>query len=188
MELDIWLGDQLVARTRERDRGRKVSIVYEESVVATMGNEIPLLSCSLPTPGPSEPAKARSFLEGLLPEGRALETMAARLRGVRLEAGAPAAPADAVSLLAEYGRECAGAVAIVPSGGSDRPHEGSYRPLDQADLVAILHDLPTHPLGADPDREVRMSLAGAQPKFLEAVAKFSPARLALRRFGQSTEE
>lgn len=168
MELDIWLGDQLVARTRERDRGRKVSIVYEESVVATMGDEIPLLSCSLPTPGPSEPAKARSFLEGLLPEGRALETMAARLRGVRLEAGAPAAPADAVSLLAEYGRECAGAVAIVPSGGSDRPDEGSYRPLDQADLAAILHDLPTHPLGADPDREVRMSLAGAQPKFLLA--------------------
>lgn len=168
MELDIWLGDQLVARTRERDRGRKVSIAYEESVLATMGDEIPLLSCSLPTPGPSEPAKARSFLEGLLPEGRALETMAARLRGVRLEAGAPAAPADAVSLLAEYGRECAGAVTIVPSGGSDHLHEGSYRPLDQADLAAILHDLPTHPLGADPDREVRMSLAGAQPKFLLA--------------------
>ena len=168
MELDIWLGDQLVARTRERDRGRKVSIVYEESVVATMGNEIPLLSCSLPTPGPSEPAKARSFLEGLLPEGRALETMAAGLRGVRLEAGAPATPSDAVSLLAEFGRECAGAVAIVPSGGRDRPHEGSYRPLDQTDLAAILNDLATHPLGADPDREIRMSLAGAQPKFLLA--------------------
>jgi HipA-like protein len=89
MELDIWLGDQLVARTRERDRGRKVSIVYEESVVATIGDEIPLLSCSLPTPGPSEPAKARSFLEGLLPEGRALETMAARLRGVAVREQRP---------------------------------------------------------------------------------------------------
>lgn len=168
MDLDIWLGDQLIARTRERDRGRKVSIVYEESVVAAVGDEVPLLSCSLPTPGPSEPAKARSFLEGLLPEGRALETMAARLRGVRLQGGAPATPADAVSLLAEYGRECAGAVAIVPSGAHDRPDQGSYRLLDQTELAAILHDLPTHPLGADPDRGVRMSLAGAQPKFLLA--------------------
>ncbi|MHB1801888.1 MAG: HipA domain-containing protein [Actinomycetes bacterium] len=168
MELDIWLGDQLVARSRERDRGRKLRIVYEESVAAVVGDEVPLLSCSLPTPGPSEPARARSFLEGLLPEGRALQTMAARLRGVRLQGGAPATPADAVSLLAEYGRECAGAVAIVPSGADYRPDQGSYRPLDQADLAAILLDLPAHPLGADPDREVRMSLAGAQPKFLLA--------------------
>jgi serine/threonine-protein kinase HipA len=168
MDLDIWLGDQLTARTQARDRGRKVTILYEERIVAAVGAEVPLLSCSLPTPGPSEPAKARAFLEGLLPEGRALETMAARLRGVRLQGRAPATPVDAVSLLAEYGRECAGAVAIMPSGTDYHPGQGTYRPLDQADLVTILHDLPVHPLGADPDREIRMSLAGAQPKFLLA--------------------
>jgi HipA-like protein len=136
-ELDIWLGDQLVARTRARDRGRRLSIVYDESVVAVVGDEAPLLSCSLPTPGPSQPARARSFLEGLLPEGRALETMAARLRGVQLQGGAPATPADSVSLLAEYDRECAGAVVVVPSGINYRPDQGRYRRLDQADLAVL---------------------------------------------------
>ncbi|MHB2029588.1 MAG: HipA domain-containing protein [Acidimicrobiales bacterium] len=168
MELDIWLEDQLVARSRDRDRGRKLTIVYDESVVAAVGDEVPLLSCSLPTPGPSTPSHARSFLEGLLPEGRALETMAANMRNVRLQEGAPATPGDAASLLAQYGRECAGAVVIVPSGTDYQPRQGDYRPLDQEDLSEILRDLPEHPLGANLDRGIRMSLAGAQPKFLLA--------------------
>jgi hypothetical protein len=83
MELDLWLGDRMVARAQERDRGRKLGIAYEPDVVAAVGDEIPFLSCSLPTPGPSTPANARAFLEGLLPEDRALETMAASVRGVR---------------------------------------------------------------------------------------------------------
>lgn len=168
MELDVWLGGQLVARTRLRNRGRSLSVMYEEEVVAAVGDEAPLLSCSLPTPGPSEPARTRAFLEGLLPEGKALETMAAGLRGVRLESGAPARPSDAVALLAEYGRECAGALALVPSGADYLESHGSYRPLGQSELAAILHNLPTHPLGSDLDRDIRLSLAGAQPKFLLA--------------------
>jgi serine/threonine-protein kinase HipA len=168
MELDIWLEDQFIARSRGRDRGRKLTIVYDERVVADLGNEVPLLSCSLPTPGPSTASNARSFLEGLLPEGRALETMAANMRNVRLQDGAPATSADAVALLAQYGRDCAGAVVIVPSGTDYQPSQGDYRQLNQEDLAEILRDLPEHPLGANPDREIRMSLAGAQPKFLLA--------------------
>lgn len=168
MELDIWLEDQLTARSRGRDRGRKLTIVYDESVVEAVGDEVPLLSCSLPTPGPSTPSHARSFLEGLLPEGRALETMAASMRNVRLLAGAPATSADTVALLAQYGRDCAGAVVIVPSGSDYQPSQGDYRQLDEKDLAEILRNLPEHPLGAHPDREIRMSLAGAQPKFLLA--------------------
>jgi hypothetical protein len=61
MELDIWLEDELVARSRERDRGRKLTIVYDESVVAAVGDEVPLLSFSLPTPGPSTTSHARSL-------------------------------------------------------------------------------------------------------------------------------
>jgi serine/threonine-protein kinase HipA len=94
--------------------------------------------------------------------------MAANMRNVRLQEGAPATPADAVSLLAQYGRECAGAVVIVPSGTEYQPRQGDYRPLDQEDLSEILRDLPEHPLGANLDRGIRMSLAGAQPKFLLA--------------------
>lgn len=167
MDLDIWLHGQLVARTESTDRGRKVRVTYADTVTERYGAEIPLLSCSLPTPGPSEPAKARAFLEGLLPEGAALATAAAQVRGVRLMDGAPDTPADAVALLAEFGRECAGAVVLLPAG-IDAPSGGRYRPLDDDDLDAIVRGLPQHPVGTDLGRDVRMSLAGAQPKFLLA--------------------
>lgn len=82
-------------------------------------------------------------------------------------AGAPETPADAVALLAEYGRECAGAVVILPAG-SAAPTGGRYQPLDDEDLDAVVRGLPQHPVGADLGRDIRMSLAGAQPKFLLA--------------------
>lgn len=167
MELDLWLGGRLVARTVSVAKGAKVRIVYDDLVAAEVGSEVPLLSCSLLTPGPSEPAVARAFLEGLLPEGRALETAAAQVRGVALRNGAPETPADAVLLLAEYGRECAGAVVAMPAGGPG-PSAGRYQAIDEGRLAALVSGLPEHPLGADLSRDIRMSLAGAQPKLLLA--------------------
>lgn len=165
MHLDLWLDGRCVARTESRDRGRKMRIVYSPEIVAETGAEVPLLSCSLPTPGPSTPAAARAFLEGLLPEGRALEAAASRVRGVRLRGGYPETPGDVLALLAEFGRECAGAVVVVPAG--ERAEEsGRYRALGEAALEATIEDLPARPLGADPERGIRMSLAGAQPKLL----------------------
>ncbi len=156
-----------IARAESRDRGRKVRIVYESEIAEEYGAEVPMLSCSLPTPGPSTPAAARAFLEGLLPEGRALEAAASRVRGVRLRDGYPETPADAVALLAEYGLECAGAVVAFPAGeGADRP--GRYRRIDDAALDALVNELPTRPLGTDLEQGIRMSLAGAQPKLLLA--------------------
>ena len=126
-----------------------------------------LLSCSLPTPGPGEPAKSRAFLEGLLPEGSALSAAAAQVRGVRLVNGSPESASDAVALLAEFGRECAGAIVAVPAG-HEAPSGGHFEPLDDEAIAALLRELPQHPLGADLGRNIRMSLAGAQQKFLLA--------------------
>ncbi|MFI5719793.1 HipA domain-containing protein [Nocardia sp. NPDC051750] len=167
MELDLWLGGRLVARTISRDRGAKVRIVYEDRIAAEVGSEVPLLSCSLPTPGPSAPAMARAFLEGLLPEGRALEAAAAQVRGVQLRNGAPDAASDTVLLLAAYGRECAGAVVAMPAG-SVEPSRGRYEEIDETGLAGLVTALPEHPLGADLSRDIRTSLAGAQPKLLLA--------------------
>jgi serine/threonine-protein kinase HipA len=167
MELDLWLGDRLVAQTESRDRGRKVRIVYDETVRTSYPPETPLLSCSLPTPGPSEPAKARAFLEGLLPEGRALQAAAAQVRGVRLVEGAPETPADAVALLAEIGRDCAGAIVVVPRGEST-PSRGRHDPLSSDELDDNIRNLPQHPLGINLSRGIRRSLGGAQPKTLLA--------------------
>jgi serine/threonine-protein kinase HipA len=167
MELDLWLGGEHVAHTTTQARSGRVRIVYEDWVPEKFEDGTALLSCSLLTPGPSTPNNARAFLEGLLPEGRALEAAVASVRGVRLATGAPESPADSVLLLAEYGRECAGAVVAVPEG-ANAPTPGRYEPVDEARIAEIIRDLPRRPLGADPDREIRLSLAGAQPKFLLA--------------------
>ncbi|HEV2886782.1 MAG TPA: HipA domain-containing protein, partial [Jatrophihabitans sp.] len=167
MELDLWLAGTLVARTMTPVRGDKVRVGYDETVAGNYPAETPLLSCSLPTPGPGEPARSRAFLEGLLPEGNALFAAAAQVRGVRLVGGAPETTADALALLAEFGRECAGAVVVLPAGHPG-PGGGRYEPLDEDALAALVRDLPQHPLGADLSRDVRMSLAGAQQKFLLA--------------------
>jgi HipA-like protein len=103
-ELDLWLGGELVARTSSQRDGR-VRITYTDDVDERYEGGSALLSCSLPTPGRSEPAKAFAFLEGLLPEGRALVAAAATVRGVRLREDTTTidSPMDALLLLAEYG-------------------------------------------------------------------------------------
>ena len=169
MDLDLYLADRLVAHTETHARGAKVRIVHESWVEDSYPAETSLLSCSLPVGYRSEPAAAHAFLEGLLPEGRALESMAAGLAGVALDStGASRGPADTLLLLAEYGRECAGAVTAVPRGAAHSASAASYGDLDDGDVAAMLRALPQRPLGADLDRDIRMSLAGAQPKLLLA--------------------
>jgi serine/threonine-protein kinase HipA len=170
MNVDIWLHGVLAARAILKSGGRKVVIEYTDEGRRGYRGGAPILSCSLPSAaGPSAPSASRSFLEGLLPEGRALETAAARLRGVELDlAGAPATPSDAVALLAEYGRECAGAVVAVPTGEGLPTGGHPSDPLTEEELADLIRNLPTKPLGADPARGIRMSLGGAQDKLLLA--------------------
>lgn len=94
MNIDLWLGGVLTAQAILKPGGRKVVIEYTDEGRHGYGGGAPILSCSLPsTAGPNAPTASRAFLEGLLPEGRALQTAAARLRGVELDlAGAPATP------------------------------------------------------------------------------------------------
>ncbi len=168
MNLDVYLGGQHIGHTVPRSRGKKFAIEYSEAVRSTVPDESILLSCSLPTPGPSGPGNARAFLEGLLPEGQSLEVMAARIRGVRLDSdGSPAEPQDVLSLLAVFGRECAGAVVLVPEG-EPAPGPGGYRELTTPEIANLIAGLPANPLGTDLAGGVRMSLAGNQPKLLLA--------------------
>ena len=169
MNLDIYLAGRHIASTVPRSRGRRFTIEYSTSVLADMPAESILLSCSLPTPGPSGPGNARAFLEGLLPEGHALEVMASRVRGVQLDSsdGSPAEPADVLNLLAAYGRECAGAIVLVPTG-QDMPGAGHYRELNDRQVAGLITNLPNNPLGSDLAAGIRMSLAGNQPKLLLA--------------------
>ena len=94
----------------------------------------------------------------MLPEGPALTRIAA-LAGVR--------PVDTYGVLAAFGRDCAGAVMLLPDG--EQPGtagRGGYTPMTPADLRQVISGLDAAPLGAAPERGFRPSLPGFQRKAL----------------------
>jgi serine/threonine-protein kinase HipA len=100
------------------------------------------------------PAESRPFFEALLPEGTVREQIAAALKLVA---------SDSYGLLAELGRDCAGALQIIERKRlSDVP---DVRWLQPAELDVLIHELPQRPLGVVPgDQRRRLSLAGVQRK------------------------
>jgi serine/threonine-protein kinase HipA len=110
----------------------------------------PLLSCSLPL-GTSR-LDASVFCNGLLPEGRHREAMAALAR---------VASMDTYHLLARFGRDVAGALVI---GEPLEKSQGSVEPYTAETLAAEIAELPDRPLGLHDDSE--LSVAGIQNKLL----------------------
>lgn len=82
----------------------------------------------------------------------------------RLAGRVGAEGADAYSLLAKIGRDCVGALQFLPQeeAPSLTPLDGV--PLAEHDIAAMLRDLKATPLGLRPDRDFRISVAGAQEK------------------------
>jgi serine/threonine-protein kinase HipA len=87
-----------------------------------------------------------------LPEGLAREVIERSLR---------VSPGNDFALLAAIGGDCAGAVAFLPPGS--KPPAAGERRLTDAELAALLADLPRHPPVPGGER-ARLSLTGAQHK------------------------
>jgi serine/threonine-protein kinase HipA len=118
------------------------------------------LSAGLPIGAPIGPRDSRGldFFENMLPEGPALTRIAA-LAGVR--------PVDTYGILTAFGRDCAGAIMLLPDeekpGTEDR---SGYAPMTPGELRQLIGALDIAPLGAAPERGFRPSLAGFQRKAL----------------------
>jgi serine/threonine-protein kinase HipA len=97
------------------------------------------------------------FFENMLPEGPALARMAA-LAGTR--------PVDTYGILQSFGRDCAGAIMVLPDGERPSGNGGGYSPMALGDLRRVISALDLAPLGAAPERGFRPSLAGFQRKAL----------------------
>jgi len=126
------------------------------------------LSLSLPfTPGnsPHKGDIVRAYFENLLPDSRDIRERIAR----RFKAGST----DAFDLLAQIGRDCAGALQMLPAGAVPaRVDTIDAEPLSEAEIARILREtVAPPPLGGatDDDEHFRISIAGAQEKtaFLE---------------------
>lgn len=153
--LDVWLGGRVVAElTMHRRRGPKLQYLPEyvdQRGEGTLGLTVPLPVAARPYRGDL----ADRWIEGLLPEG---ETRTVLERYFRVRRG------DGFALLRALGRDCAGAVAVVPAGEPlDEPGTG-MRVMSAGDVSDAVSALRQHPLGVD--EETRVSLGGLQSKLL----------------------
>ena len=138
----------------------RLRLEWHAEGIARWGLGSPALSVGLPVGTPTGPRDMRGldFFENMLPEGPALARMAT-LAGVR--------PADTYGILAAFGRDCAGAVVLLPDG--ERPgaaDRSGYSPVSLAGLRQVISELDVAPLGVAPERGFRPSLPGFQRKAL----------------------
>ncbi|MDD4963094.1 MAG: type II toxin-antitoxin system HipA family toxin [Gallionella sp.] len=99
-------------------------------------------------------AATRPFFAGLLPEGRLRDLIAQQFHLSRQ---------NDFALLDQLGGECAGAVSLLPFGAALPVATQAVDWLDEAQLLALLDELPRRPMLAGKDG-LRLSLAGAQDK------------------------
>ena len=97
------------------------------------------------------------FFDGLLPDKKDVRRQIAALFDV--------APSDEFGMLEHIGRDCAGALMLVPDHPSLSADEHAPRlaPISSDDLAKRIADLPQRPLFVDED-EVVLSLAGVNDK------------------------
>lgn len=153
--LSIWLSGLEVAVVSSA-RGGKLHLSYTQAALERYALGTPLLSLSLPlTSERYSHGVVKSFLDGLLPEGEPRRAIA---DGLNVKAS------DTYSLAEALGRDCAGALVILPVGEA-MPSLSTTRlttPLSQLELEDLVANLRSAPLGISAN--VRLSLAGVQDK------------------------
>lgn len=153
--LDVYLHTQLAGKLQQTSTGHLV-FTYKQSYLDMNG---PPLSLSMPLREQSYlNAIAEPFFSNLLPDYDQRQKLAANLG---LSVG------NSFALLKNVGRECAGAVALLPHGYvlTDQKIGTTYKVNDKQ-LKKILLSLPDRPLlsGKAARFKPRLSLAGAQAK------------------------
>ena len=153
--LRVFINGQLVGFFL-KDPSGTVAFGYDESWLAR-DNAIPV-SLSLPLREDSfnGPVVA-AFFENLLPDSESLR------RRVSEKVGAEGM--DAYSLLSRIGRDCVGALQFLPEDEElQASTEIQGRVASDSEIEGMLLNLAQAPLGLEPERDFRISIAGAQEK------------------------
>lgn len=158
--LYLWMNGELVGTWSMRPHAGE-TLQYDHDWLAS-GQGRPL-SLSLPfTPGnpPHQSDAVRTYFENLLPDSQEIRERVAR----KFRVGST----QAFPLLAEIGRDCVGALQILPDAN---PPEGIKEvlatPLKEADIAQLLRRTLSPTTQVNPERDdtdFRISIAGAQEK------------------------
>ncbi len=156
--LQVFLNGHLVGSLEARKDGKFV-FAYDISYLSQIDAK-PLFPC-MPLQVPAfAPAVSRAAFEGLIPENEDIQRYLARAYG--------ATDDDFWRLLSAIGRDCAGALSIVPAGESPPPAIGTLDdPVDwlsDEQCAEELANLRRRPLGISDNIRRRVSLAGYQDK------------------------
>lgn len=164
-DLDAWLYGTRIATFSPGTRDGEIGITWTDAARDRWGIGSRVLSHLLPIPGRTSttaPARARVWLEGLLPEGDMLTHLA-------VDAGVD--PDDTLGFLAHYGRDTAGALVLVPAGSPDPAREGTTAPVGDVEIGDMLRKARAR-VGHSSDRHDSLtSLAGLEPKIALARAE-----------------
>ena len=154
--LAIWMNGELVGRWIVRP-GKPDEFVYASEWLRSAAARP--LSLSMPLrPTPHRGIKVAAYFDNLLPDNRRVRERLQQRFGARSSAS--------FDLLAEIGRDCVGAIQILPI---DAPQPNvrtiESEPIGEPQIEALLKGMLTTPIGrADPGDDFRISLAGAQEK------------------------
>ena len=155
--LEVWANGQYVGRW-SIPRNAPMSLVYDEawasSVVGRpLSLSLPFTLDELSVSG----ERVGNYFDNLLPDSEPIRRRIASRYGV--------VGRDPFDLLAAIGRDCVGAVQLLPVG--ERPEDVTRirtKALDAASVERLLRGVPRGDFAIDRDEDFRISLAGAQEK------------------------
>ena len=156
-DLNVWMNGSLVGTWTVREHGAP-RFQYADEWIESENTRI--LSLSLPfQPGnpPHEGAVVENFFENLLPENKVIRE--------RLQHKFGAGSTRAFDLLAEIGRDCVGAVQILPEGSEPEGwDQNQSEPMSDEQVEKALKKAVTNTLPGQADEDFRISIAGTQEK------------------------
>ncbi len=156
--LTVWMNGERVGDWR-RPSGRGQEFLYAESWLSSSAARP--ISLSMPLRPSREPYRdwVEAFFDNLLPDNRQIRE--------RIQRRFHTASIGAFDLLTEIGRDCVGALQLLPEGQDpDEVRKITSEPLSRDQVAELLHRSLGEPFarGADVDDTFRISLAGAQEK------------------------
>lgn len=155
--LDLWMNGLFVGQWQRSAAGQDRLVYASEWIAAEEGRP---LSLSLPFGGDNvlRGAVVAAYFDNLIPDNAQI------LR--RLQQRYQLRSTAAFDLLAELGRDCAGAIQLMPEGQAPSEHRQiEAEALTETKVAALLRNtVRADPLGPGAADEFRLSIAGAQEK------------------------